>query len=48
MSIHQFTSRLAANHRAAKQQRDLYRAIGHASTPALRQELLSLSAYDNR
>lgn len=34
--------RLAQHHRAAKQERELYRAISQAPTEASRQELLGL------
>ena len=42
MSIRQITQRLAQQHRANKQERDLNRAIMSAPTLATRQELLSL------
>jgi len=49
MSITVLRSKLAAHHRLAKQQRDLYRAVSHAPTQASREELLGLqSAYNNR
>lgn len=43
-----FRARVAASHRRAQQQRALSRALATASTPSLRQELLSLTTYDNR
>ena len=42
MSIRQITSRLAQQHRANKQERDIARAIMNAPTLATRQELLAL------
>ena len=42
MSIRTITSRLAQQHRANKQERDLARAIMNAPTQATRQELLAL------
>ena len=42
MSMQDLRSKLAAHHRQAKQQRDLYRAIEKAPTLASRQELQNL------
>ncbi len=42
MSLHDLKDKWAEHHRAAKQERDLYRAINAAPTPASRQELMSL------
>ena len=42
MRIQGITSKIAASHRAAKQQRALDKAVSRATTPALRDELLSL------
>ena len=42
MSLNGLKSKLAQHHRAAKQQRDLERAIANAPTLASRQELQSL------
>lgn len=40
--------KLAQHHRAAKQERDLYRAVSHAPTEASRQEILGLQrGYNN-
>ncbi len=49
MSISVLRDKLSRNHRLAKQQRALYRAVSHAPTLASRQELIGLtSAYNNR
>ena len=42
MRITRLKNRLAQHHRTARQQRELYRAIDAAPTPASRQELLAL------
>lgn len=40
--------KLSDRHRAAKQERELYRAIAHAPTEASRQELLGMHSASNR
>ena len=48
MTFSVLRDKLAQHHRAAKQERDLYRAISHAPTQASRQELLGLQrGYNN-
>lgn len=48
MTFSVLRDKLAQHHRAAKQERDLYRAIAHAPTEASRQELLGLQRpYNN-
>jgi hypothetical protein len=48
MTFSVLRDRLAQHHRAAKQERQLYRAVASAPTEASRQELLGLQrAYNN-
>lgn len=47
MSLTVLMDKLTEHHRLARQQRELYRAVALAPTPASRQELLGLRAYNN-